>query len=551
MSNEIDVGRVMYDDQAGRNDHSVDTREYTLEGGPVKRVRLDEGGMWVRGFGVVQENTQCNIIECFRERRTKVKMPRIKELGKTKKGGLRSNDDAILRIKRGMITFLRGVIMEGHDDDMEEMMNGVGRLKLVECGGDIGLLMEKMKGMNLGGEGGNRRKLGLVWVEKGGEVWERMEDKARMITGVKEKKEVTNRNFVNTRIVDSSRRMGKRGRREMGGWLNMSKFRESEDQKSKENLCVVAKEHTVGNIPPSDNSGENGHPVQDQTVENDHPVEEREKGGVTYKGLYQGDDHPVDGDKVQLQEHPVGEGDDHPLDCDIKPRSAGQIENPVEKMCSPGKEHPVEHVQEIEIVRMDHPVDEDAATAHELRGAGQPSHGGDKDHGLAGGVTDTGPDQPRVGNSGPTLIEKTAEVKNVARKGPVKNLIDKYLVRVDMGAAMRTARNQQEGSQSKTIIHSKPRTSSGGGGGTVFKKKNILKKKKNTNFTPSKQKIFNFFEQQQEGGGEGDGVVFGSSQIPRSAAKLNRQKGQLHSGTTTHLQVELQARPGRQHGKKA
>ena len=62
MSNEIDVGRVMYDAQTGRNDHSVDTREYTLEGGPVKSVRLDERGMWGRGFGIVKEETPCNII---------------------------------------------------------------------------------------------------------------------------------------------------------------------------------------------------------------------------------------------------------------------------------------------------------------------------------------------------------------------------------------------------------------------------------------------------------------------------------------------------------
>ena len=304
-------------------------------------------------------------------------------------------------------------------------------------------------------------------------------------------------------------------------------------------------------------NGQNKHPVGG--VIDSRVIE----GGVTYKGLYQGDDHPIDcdseykvgnpldGDKVHLQVgdtgHPVEEGDDHPLDCDRKPRSTNQMEHPVEMMCSPGnKQHPVEHVPEMETVRIDHPVDEEGAIAHELCGAGQPSHGGDKDGGIAGGVADIGSDQSRVGNSAPT-----EKVKNVARKGPVKNLIDKYLVRIDMGAAMKTARNQQEGSKSNNITHSKPGTSSGGGGTIFKKKKNILKKKKNTNFTPTKQKIFNFFEQQEEGGGEGDGVVFGTSATVRSRAKLNRQKGQLHTGTTTHLQVELQAMQDRQHGKKA
>ena len=54
----------------------------------------------------------------------------------------------------------------------------------------------------------------LVWMEKGGEVWERMATKAGIIAGGEDEKEGIN-NFVNTRIVDSKKRMEKRGRKEM------------------------------------------------------------------------------------------------------------------------------------------------------------------------------------------------------------------------------------------------------------------------------------------------------------------------------------------------
>ena len=39
---------------------------------------------------------------------------------------------------------------------------------------------------------------------------------------------------------------------------------------------MVAKELTVGNIPPSDSSGENGHPVHDEFDE--QPVQNSESG---------------------------------------------------------------------------------------------------------------------------------------------------------------------------------------------------------------------------------------------------------------------------------
>ena len=51
-------------------------------------------------------------------------------------------------------------------------------------------------------------------MEKGGEVWERMATKAGIIAGGEDEKEGIN-NFVNTRIVDSKKRMEKRGRKEM------------------------------------------------------------------------------------------------------------------------------------------------------------------------------------------------------------------------------------------------------------------------------------------------------------------------------------------------
>ena len=105
---------------------------------------------------------------------------------------------------------------------------------------------------------------------------------------------------------------------------------------------------------------------------------------------------------------------------------------------------------------------------------------------------------------------------------------------------MGAARNQKDSP-------SKPGTSSGGGGTLTGIKKTtstFKKKRKTTHFTPSKEKIFNFFERQ------GDGIVVESSPALRSKAKLSTE-GQLHSGANTHHQVELQARPSRQHGKKA
>ena len=152
----------MYDAQTRGNDHPIGNAEYTVEGGPVKRVRLDEGGMWMKGFGDVKEDDQCIIVECFRKKRSKVKMPKFTQRP-TKRSVLRNKEDEIARLRRGMATFLRGVMREGLDDEIEEVMNGVARIGLVECGGDFGSLVEKMKRMNLGGErgGGEKTRIGV------------------------------------------------------------------------------------------------------------------------------------------------------------------------------------------------------------------------------------------------------------------------------------------------------------------------------------------------------------------------------------------------------
>ena len=62
-----------------------------------------------------------------------------------------------------------------------------------------------------GGDGGNGREM----VEEMTEIGDGKEEKAS------EARPVT---FVNTRIVESKQRMGKRERGEMGGWLNLAKF---------------------------------------------------------------------------------------------------------------------------------------------------------------------------------------------------------------------------------------------------------------------------------------------------------------------------------------
>ena len=148
----------------------------------------------MRGFGDVKEDDQCIIVECFRKKRSKVKMPKVTQR-LTKRSVLRSKEDEIARLRRGMATFLRGVMREGLDDEIEELMNGVARIGLVECGGDFGSLVERMKRMDLGGERGGEKKPGLVWVERGGEVWDRMAYKARILAGGEDRKrEGTNNN---------------------------------------------------------------------------------------------------------------------------------------------------------------------------------------------------------------------------------------------------------------------------------------------------------------------------------------------------------------------
>ena len=66
---------------------------------------------------------------------------------------VKNKEDVTARLRRGMMIFLKGVILEGQDDEIEEVENSFGRMKLVECRGDMGVLMEGMKKMNLGGEG--------------------------------------------------------------------------------------------------------------------------------------------------------------------------------------------------------------------------------------------------------------------------------------------------------------------------------------------------------------------------------------------------------------
>ena len=169
---------------------------------------------------------------------------------------------------------------------------------------------------------------------------------------------------------------------------------------------------------------------------------------MTYNDLNQGNDHPVDRDSEHDIGNPVDgdklQGDDHPVVCDSEPRSA-----------SPGKEHPVEKKKGSE--KIDHPVEKGVLGAHELHGAEQPSQDDGRGDGLAGGVSDDGPVQPGIDNSTLIVFGKKVEVANVVRGGlgkktDVRNLIDKYLVKIYMGAA----RKQKDSP-------SKPGTSSVGG----------------------------------------------------------------------------------------
>ena len=386
-----------------------------------------------------------------------------------------------------MITFCMGVMKEGLDDEIEEVMDEMGRMKLVECGGDLGSMMEKLRMMNIG-ESRGESSTGLVWIEKGGEVWERMAEKAEMLAIGEARKERT-ASFVNTRIIDSKRRMGKRERREMGGWLNIIKFRESE-----ENMCAVIDEQTVEDMPPSDNTdrvGEKDHPVQVEIDEHTvHDCESEESlGGAEEKHNVE-TISPFNGTcQTVKNDYPVGEEkEEHP----VRSISAGeQISHPVEKV--PKETCYKRHTVEIENMRYDHPVVDTV-----VRVMCNPPVAGDKgdDHPvdtgsvLAGGVTDDvpeGPGVPGAVSSAPKLTAHSVDVKQVGKreqnkKTGVKNMIDKYLVKVDMGAAMKIAKKKKdedrnehpverkgakgvgEGPQSRKNTPSKPGTSTGGGG---------------------------------------------------------------------------------------
>ena len=287
--------------------------------------------------------------------------------------------------------------------------------------------------------------------------------------------------------------MGKRGRKEIGGWLNIEKFRESVLPSSEVNFFAVVEEHAVENYPSTDKIGENDHPVMDpihekhtvetegtdQTVGKDHPVEEEHTVECMSSGAgdVQADDHPVDRNSDIDSEHPI-DGDKEQIREDV------QNKHPVD-------DHPVVRSGNIE---SEHPVDGDkehiSGDVRDVSDAGQ-----------AGGVSHDGPEQLRVANAVPMLPSDN--------KG-FKNRIDKYLVKVDMGASMKLARKDKgvkEGSQIGKDASSKPATSTVGRG---TKKQTIFKKKQTRNFTPSKEKIFNFFEKQGEKDDEEDGVALGN-----------------------------------------
>ena len=91
--------------------------------------------------------------------------------------------------------------------------------------------------------GDKKREKGptFLWLERGGDAWKHMTE---MIGDGKAENaaEVRPVTLVNTRIIESRRRMGKRERREMGGWLDLAKFMGAEKDGH-----TVEENDTVGN----------------------------------------------------------------------------------------------------------------------------------------------------------------------------------------------------------------------------------------------------------------------------------------------------------------
>ena len=130
----------------------------------------------------------------------------------------------------------------------------------------------------------------MVWLVKGEDVWKNIAEKITSEDlGGFHNKDKTPR-IVNTRIVESRRRMGKRERKEMGGWLNMEKFMGSEHPEKS----------TAGDVRelPQDANGtiENKHPVS-TAAGDDHHVKASEKSTLvneySVSSAEEVDDHHV------------------------------------------------------------------------------------------------------------------------------------------------------------------------------------------------------------------------------------------------------------------
>ena len=203
-----------------------------------KKRRISEKGRWVEG-DFVRGNMENNAIECFR--RPTIRMPANKGLKRLEKRKKNAPQERLSRLSKGMRYYLKEVTKEGILDDIEDLTDFLGDLSVIKMRGSsengskiegMGELETKMGGLKMKEDRVDKGPK-MVWLVKGEDVWKSIAEKM-----IKEElggfhDDDKKHRIVNTRIVESRRRMGKRERREMGGWLNMEKFM-GEDQEKKQ-----------------------------------------------------------------------------------------------------------------------------------------------------------------------------------------------------------------------------------------------------------------------------------------------------------------------------
>ena len=420
--------------------------------------------------------------KCFRK--SYLKMPRCKNMKRLAKRGEKVREEERTRLQKGMRCFLRGVMREGLEEDIDEVSDSLQGMTILKggCERESSATLEGMLAdINICEK---KREKGptLVWLEKGGDAWKLMTE----IGDGKEEKASEARpvTFVNTRIVESKQRMGKRERGEMGGWLNLAKFMGAEGD-----------DHTV-DLPLDDDHIV--HFVVEEKMHdgNEHPVNEKETLGGS-KEMQILEKHPVDLEKENIEVKSCDKVQNDPVHYDMvkHPVYLDENEEIVYSRVEQGNDHTVGNGGDggpfviengevtLEIGKVDEseevviPSVADGHNVAEQVPTGLPeSAAEDRKVTTIDREDNTGKEDHHKGGK-----KKEFTVKGQGQETRVKNRIEQYLIG-SPGTSIQTGASGGNKERINKVNRS----------GTILK--TARGKRKTTHFTPSKQKIFNFFE---------------------------------------------------------